>query len=125
VPETDALKEQRKFNLSTAAKFMVYFSQSGINDPNLWQGELPSKTLYDSYVSWANEVRLNEYHRITQDRLTKYLKKLGLQPYRTNSTRGWSLGSAASLVKRIEKLEKINLSEFSEDDLFEDYDDDD
>lgn len=114
VPETEALKEQRGFNLTTAAKFMVYFSQSGLNDSILWQGELPSKALYDSYVNWAKDVRLSEYHHITQDRLTKYLKKLGLKPYTTGSTRGWSMGSAASLVKRIEKLEKINLSEFSD-----------
>lgn len=125
VPETDALKEQREFNLSTAAKFMVHLSQSGLNDSTLWQGAISSKALYDSYVNWANDVRLNEYHRITQNRLTKYLKKLGFKPYRTSSSRGWMMGSAASLVKRIEKLEKINLSEFSEDDLFEDYDDDD
>ena len=122
VPETQALKEQREFNLSVPAKFVVHFIQTGLNNPAQWNERVTSTALYDAYLKWANdEVRLGEYHRISQITLSKYLRRLDLKPYKSNTERGWMMGSLSSLISRFQTFEKVNLNELS---LLDEFDDD-
>ena len=111
IPETQGLKDQREDNLDSIGKWLLdtfemgYFP-TGSSDKN-WDYDRPSSFVYDSYLYWCDQQKVDHYGRYTATKFGRYLSNIGFLKSRSNSSRGWHFGHFEAAKEKFYEYEKV------------------
>lgn len=128
IPETEALKDQRRESMGSVGKWLVdslaagYFSYEEnvrgsfgaiTREKNeVWREELATAVLHGSYLDWCKAMQVNQYDRKTASELGKYLAKMFKRVKRIDggNGRGFAFGDLDRAKAAFEAYEKVNVA---------------
>lgn len=117
IPESQGLKEQRYQSLGSAARWLADALEEGYlynNEGNVsWTRHVNSKTLHKSYICWCDDLHIDQYNRLSQIALGRYLKTVGFRVNRTKVSRLFDMKDIEKARAAFEAFEKISLEKLS------------
>lgn len=126
IPESDGLKSQREFNLSSAGRWLedclvqgcFGYDGDAVDRCAIWNDEHSVKYLRDSYESWCHINRIGTHDIMTGVEFGKYLRKI-FKHKLVGSKRlcGIYLGTLDSAIIAVETFEKIKIERITEDEM--------
>lgn len=117
IPESEGLQDQRMNSLNTIGKWLVdSFGQGFFAYPDNQVdgstieviGWVYATRIYESYLSWCDSMKINQYGRETHTAFGRYLTNVGYARRHSNGTQR-DFGSLAQAIEKLERYEKINI----------------